>query len=317
MRPFWQVFSSIILLQLALIPLGILSCEKQQELEDSEEVNIAIPFSVQANPDATDELSVYNWSKFPPPVYDWENGGWYAEDLYIDVAFDPEGVKVVKDQIKFRVAPSYPKPPANAGSPHNFRSEIHTMPWEIRHPIGTEQWIGWRYTFGEDYVIDPTSPITIFQNHPGIRGESPQIELEIAALNDPRPATGGEIQIINAANGERIVTTVKPKAGETLDIVVHVVYGEGEDGLLQIWLDNENFYSKQVSTVYSAYPFGGNNKWGVYHHTFNNSPDDVEASIAAGSGIVELFMHTLKIITRTAESPNYLKDDFETVRPDN
>jgi len=315
MRHFLYTLHPLSWLHLAVLPILIAACVEREGLKNSTDAETMQQIEGKVIQQA-EELRVYKWSKIQPPVYDWKDGGAFAGNLFVDVAFDPAGVTIKGEQIRFYVAPSYPPTPAGGGSPHNYRSEIHTMPWEIRHPLGTEQWMGWRYTFGENYVIDPTSPITIFQNHPGIRGESPQFELEIAALDDPRPAIGGEIQIVNAANGDRIVTPVKPEAGETLDVVIHVVYGEGSKGAMQVWLNGELYYDEAVSTVYTPYPFGGNNKWGVYHHTFNDSPTDVEASIAAGSGIVELFMGPLRMITRSTDSPHYLKNAFDLVRPD-
>lgn len=256
----------------------------------------------------------WNWNQIQIPPYTWQDGIRFADDLYVNIAYDPQGVTIAGNSLRFFIDPL--NTPEDAPSDYNFRSEIHTAPWPINHPLGTEQWIGWEYTFGENYVIDPTSPITIFQNHPGITGLSPQIELEIAGLNNPSPAQGGEIQVINEASEHRIVYPVIPQAGDHLEVVIHVIYGLGSDGLLQVWLNDTLYYNEKTSTVYQDYPWGGNNKWGVYHHTFNDSPQDVQSSLDIGAGKVELLMSPLRLLTRTPDHSEYGWNAYDLVRPE-
>ena len=258
----------------------------------------------------------WDWNQLILPNYDWEEGTEFGNGLAVDVSFDNKGVQIVGNKIRFHVNPVSPHPSPDAPSKFNYRSEIRTTPWNIRHSLGTEQWIGWRYTFSDNYVIDKTAPITIYQNHPGVEGMSPQFELEIAALNQPLPAKGGEIQLVNAANGDRILLPNKPQAGETLDVVILVVYGKRKKGLLKLWLNDKLVYNKITSTVYSKYPWGGNNKWGIYHHSFYDNPASVQKSIAAGAGEVELFMGPLKIITRKPNHAEYLSNAYQLVRPE-
>jgi hypothetical protein len=260
-------------------------------------------------------LKCWNWNEIMIPVYTWPGGTAFGDGLFVDTAFDPEGISIVGKQVRFYIDPLIPETPENAPSSYNYRSEIHTAPWPINHPLGTEQWIGWEYTFGDNYVIDTSSPITVFQNHPGINGLSPQIEIEIAALNDPAPAQGGEIQVVNAASSDRFVYPVKPMAGDKLEVVIHVIYGLGTDGLLQVWLNDHLFYNKKTATVYQDQPWGGNNKWGVYHHTFMNSTEHVSSSLNLGAGRVELFMSPLKLLTRTPDHAEYGIDAYDLVRP--
>ena len=264
----------------------------------------------------TFNLKTWRWEQHSIPPYSWPEGAAFGDGLFVDIAYDPNGVRVVDQHLRFLLDPSAPSLSEDIPLRINYRSEIRTAPWHIEHPLGTEQWIGWRYIFGKDYVADTTSPITIFQNHPGIRGLSPQFELEIAAKNRPRPALGGEIQIVNAANEERILSSVFPLAGDTLDVVVHVIYGRDEEGLLQVWFDGVLHYDKSVSTVYADQPWGGNNKWGIYHHTFNDSPTDLASSLAAGAGKVELLMGPLRLLKRSPHHPEYRENAYELVRPD-
>ncbi|MFK7772860.1 MAG: heparin lyase I family protein [Saprospiraceae bacterium] len=258
-------------------------------------------------------VTAWTWDTITIPPYSYPDGAAFGPGLFINTAYDTMGVSIVGDRMRFDLNPITPTPPAGSSSPHNYRSEIHTDPWQINHPLGTEQWIGWRYDFSDDYVIDPTSPITIFQNHPGIGGLSPILELEIAGQNDPAPALGGEIQVVNV--NDRIIYPVTPLAGQSLDVVIHIVYGLGDDGLTQVWLNGQLYHDKIEQTVLTDYPWGGNNKWGIYHHTFKNSPSDVQASINAGAGFVELFMGTLRMITRAPGHPEYKLDAYDLVKP--
>ncbi len=260
-------------------------------------------------------LRAWHWENISIPDYQWPDGTAFGNGLFVDVAYDPQGVTIVDDQLRFQIDPEFPKVPSNAGSPYHYRSEIRTAPWPIEHPPGTEQWLGWRYYFGKKYIPDTTSPITIFQNHPGVRGLSPQFELEIAAKDNPAPAQGGEIQMVNAANNDRIVLPVKPLAGEVLDVVIHVIYGLGREGLLQLWLNGELYYDRYVSTIYQDYPWGGNNKWGIYHHTFNDSPEDVQSSLEMGAGQFDLYMGSLRMLTRSPSNPEYAYNAYYLVKP--
>ena len=258
-------------------------------------------------------VRTWMWDTITIPPYTYPEATAFGNGLYINHAYDTMGITIEGDRIRYNLNPINPSPPSDTLSPNNYRSEIRTVPWQINHPLGTEQWIGWRYYFPENYVIDSTSPITIYQNHPGIRGESPMVELEIAAHHRPFPAKGGEIQVVNVL--DRIVYPVRPMAGDSLDIVIHAIWGLEGEGVMQIWLNHELYHDKQERTVYEDYPWGGNNKWGIYHHTFYYSPEDVQSSIDAGAGFVELFMGPLRLMTRTPNHPEYKLDAYHLVDP--
>lgn len=296
-----------ILLQSLFMSFAIGSC---QPTDDAIDEGYNVPLSTDAS-----NVKTWNWSQITIPAYNWPNGVAFGNGLFTDVIADPEGVKIENGLLRFWVDPINPTPPTELDSPYNYRSEIRTRPWNIEHPIGTEQWIGWRYHFGENYKIDPTSPITIYQNHPGVPDMDPLFELEIAAFDRPDPAVGGEIQVVNAPNNDRVVYPVRPLAGQTLDVVVHVIYGRGTEGLLQVWLNGELYYWERGSTVYAEHLFGGNNKWGIYHHTFNNSPSDVQASIEAGVESVEILMGNLKMLTRSPGDFEYATNAYDLVKP--
>lgn len=283
-----------------------MGCEKEVPV-DAEGVKISQDDS---------DVKTWKWDEVILPLYNWQEGVTFGGNLHVDVEYDFNGISIVDDELRFHMDPNFPIPAATTESRHNFRSEIRTAPWRIHHPLGTEQWIGWQYTFGSSYVIDPTSPITIFQNHPGIRGKTPIFEIEIAKASESNNTVGGEIQVVNKGGGDRIAYPITPKAGETLDVVIHVVYGLGSTGLLQVWLNGEMVYDRKVSTVFDGYEWGGNNKWGIYHHTFNGNPEAVQASLDIGAGKVELAMGTLRMLTRTPEHHEYQTNAYHFVKPD-
>lgn len=261
-------------------------------------------------------LKSWSWENIQIPLYTWPMGTAFGEGLYVDVAFDNQGVQIKDGRLVFSINPLHPLPPQNPHSEFNFRNEIRTAPWNIEHPLGTEQWIGWSYTFPEDYQVNLSEPLTIYQNHPGIEGESPQFELEIAAKNRPRPAQGGEIQVVNNVVGTRDLSHYSPRPWETYNFVVHVVYGGIETGLLQVWINDEIVYDKQVATVYSIYPWGGNNKWGLYHHSLKG--DSVAVSNTLDQNITKVVMNMgqLNLLTRHPDFSTYLTEAYDLIRPE-
>ena len=85
-------------------------------------------------------------------------------------------------------------------------------------------------------------------------------------------------------------------------------------GLLQVWLNDTLYYDERVSTVNEKFPWGGNNKWGIYNHTHRHE-SDVLSSRAAGIEAVELFMGPLKLLQRDTLSPHYLTNGYHMVSP--
>jgi len=143
---------------------------------------------------------------------------------------------------------------------------------------------------------------------------SPVFEVTLAKRHNHLQNPGGEIEFVNKGNDDREnYSKFRPEAGDQLKIVLHVVYGIDENGLLELWLDDELVYSKSVSTVYDNHAYGGNNKWGIYHHTFKNSESSVNASLDIGAGDVELKMSTLRMLTRTSSDPEYKTNAYEMV----
>ncbi len=199
-----------------------------------------------------------------------------------------------------------------------MRAELRTNPWHVQHPLGTEEWFGWSYTFGDDYIIDTTSPFLFFQMQNGEAGYSPPVELAVVP-STLYGASNGEVAVLNFANlteeYDRTLTGVIPTAGTKLDIVVYVIHDLGVDGLLQVWINDSLVYNKQVGTVYTDTPWGGNAKFGIYKWHWR-SEAGISASAAQGITSLETSMGALRIITRRVGDGDYLTDSYSLVAPD-
>ena len=219
------------------------------------------------------------------------------------------------DRLKFKLNPTSPSPASWCGNNYNMRSEIRTMPWQVNHPLGTEEWIGWSYTFGNNYVVDNNNPWLFFQMHQGVSG-SPPFEFTVVP-SSLYGAQNGEVVIINHANKtetDRTRTGVVPSAGTTLNIVVHVVHGLGSNGKLEVWINNNKVYDKQVGTVLAAAPWGGNAKFGIYKWPWREAAG-VQNSTNQGITSLETYMGPLRIITRRPGDSNYGQNSFQQVVP--
>lgn len=193
-----------------------------------------------------------------------------------------------RDRLRFYVKPTAPTYClVGTQYPYHHRAEFTRYPWLISLPYKTEEWIGFSYIFPTSGFTQNRTPVSIYQNHAGRTSAAvhpPAFYMEIAWPGqlrnslDPYYYTplGGEIMIINAVRGFRwVVPGVRVKAGARLDIVMQIVYGVGNDGLLNIWINGKLMTfpgSKTVpagnvgSTVWPANPVGGNSKFGIYHH---------------------------------------------------
>jgi len=229
------------------------------------------------------------------------------------VAHDSVSAIRVGNQLKFELDPT--SPPTNNSDAGNYRKEIANDPWDSRTPLGTEEWIGWQYTFGDDYLPDPADWL-FFQSKPIDNGiaASPPVSLVVVS-EGAYGSTGGEVMVQNHANPpDNHLTGVFPVAGQTLDIVMHVVHGFEDNGLLQVWIDGTLVYDKQVATVLENTPWGGNPKFGIYAWPWQ-SQANIDASIAAGITKRTTFLGPLKIYRKRSSDPSYLSNEYNTVAP--
>jgi len=260
---------------------------------------------------------IWCWKEVELPNYSNRTGVPF-NDKQLNINSECYEKQVIKEgeRLKFRVDPRNPsvKNLDWCKRDFNMRSEISVAPWKVNNPLGTEEWWGWSYTFGEDYKIDQLHPWLFFQVHHGVGGDSPQIEL-LVAKNGLYGAKAGEIIVKNNANNfENHLTGIVPIAGQTLDIVVHTIWGDASIGLFQVWINKVKVYDEKVRTVYKHAPWGGNAKWGVYKWPWRNEKGVLESE-KQGITFLESYMGTLRALTRQPDNPEYGKNAFIEVMP--
>ncbi|MBT9186732.1 PKD domain-containing protein [Zobellia russellii] len=259
---------------------------------------------------------IWCWGNVNVPTYSGGKGIAFSNgELHIDSECYERQVTKSGNRIRFKVDPTVPETKSWCSRDYNLRAEIRTGPWDVHHQSGTEEWFGWSYTFGNNYIIDKDSQWKFFQVHNGVVGKAPQIGLEIIHEGQFIGHEGGEIYVTNAAGGEKFNPTgIVPRAGQTIDVVVHVIWGNSSNGLLEVWIDGKKVYDQRVSTMLSGYPWAGNAKWGIYKWPWANS-ENVQSSKNQGIGYLETFMGDLRIITRNPGDNNYGVDSYEKVAP--
>ena len=222
--------------------------------------------------------------------------------LRASTAYNPYGITTVKkdgiDRIRFYVNPSTAATYLNSTQySYHHRAEFSRWPWWINHPLGTEEWLGFSYIFpksSEGFTQNQT-PVSIYQNHAGSRSgqtsNPPALQIEIASpkqinSSDPWRGTpnGGELMLINNIRKTRyVVPGVRVVAGARINIIMQIVYGLGNKGLWNVWV-NGKLVSIPVgnigSTVWPARTsadlvVGGNSKLGLYHHRMRYTADVV------------------------------------------
>jgi PKD repeat protein len=259
---------------------------------------------------------IWCWNNTQLPAYNGKTTIFSNGQLGIDSECNENQITNVGDQLRFYLNPETPDPQGWCNNAFNMRAEIYTAPWRVNNPLGTEEWMGWSYTFGNNYQADNENPWLFFQIHQGVSG-SPPVELAVVPSR-LYGAQNGEVVVINYANrteSDRTRTGVVPQAGTTLDIVVNVVHGLGSNGLLRVWINGNKVYDKQVGTVHSYAPWGGNAKFGIYNWSWRDEAA-VQKSLQQGIDYLETFMGPLRMITRYPGDADYGKNSYIEVAPD-
>jgi hypothetical protein len=271
------------------------------------------------------ETSVTGLTRFKAANLTIPSGGlpdgkrFYSDgSLRSNSAYYPYGVKnEVRNgvpRVRFYVKPTSPSEYlVNTQYPYHHRSEFTRYPWTLNLPLGTEEWIGFSLFFptsSEGYTQNQT-PVSIYQNHAGrVAGQTtnyPAFQLEIAypgqlySYADPnyRTPLGGEIMLINNIRGIRFVAPgVRVVAGARLDIVMQIVYGLGDQGLWNVWINGKlvEFQGNATvakgnvgGTVWPENPVGGNSKFGIYHHQLKYK-SGVDKNAAKGHTNMKMWM---------------------------
>jgi len=238
-----------------------------------------------------------------------------SKQLAKSVHYDGKSVLVSNDRLHFNLNPIAPKAENNR---NNYRSEIREEPSDVDHELGTEQWYGWDYRFDDNYRADNFNEWILWQVHGSFKiPENPLVSLWVAKENMAKHTnSAGEIFVVNAAirtgNAKYIPTGIVPTAGQTLRIVVHLIWGDENNGLYEVWVDGKKIYSEQERTVYKEQPKGGYAKWGIYKWKWKK---DANIAVSANVGITDLktSMGTLRSVIRRKGDSNYRENAYDFV----
>jgi len=263
-------------------------------------------------------LKVWCWEDITLPVYTNSKGVSFSnKELVIDSECYEQQVSKSGNKLRFRVNPLGPEIGSWCSNNFNMRAEIRTAPWQVRNELGTEEWFGWSYEFGDTYIIDQNNQWKFFQVYPGTASGGPQISLEVIHGDQFNGHAAGEIYVVNkAGTGDKkyASTGITPLAGQAFDVVVHVIWGDNLKGLLQVWINNEVVYDEQIATVTSDAPWGGNAKWGIYKWPWRDEAR-VQKSLNQGITHLETYLGAIRMITRKPEDVNYGKNSYSEVSP--
>ena len=224
------------------------------------------------------------------------------------------------NRLYFKVNPTSPSPQSWCNSNYNYRSEIRTAPSDVDHPVGTEEWFGWNYQFGNDYKVDNNEWLFWQVHDNSDLVSNPLVSLWLLRQNqNGQTNQRGEMAVVNTAKDQNnhvyVPLGIVPKAGDSFDIVVHVIWGTESNGLFEVWINNVQVYSEQIRTVPAAWPYGGYAKWGIYKWRWRNS-ENVQTSHNLGISELNTSMGPLRIITRRPGDPDYGQNSYALVAPD-
>jgi len=262
-------------------------------------------------------LKTWCWNDITLPTYSGKKGVSFSNgQLVIDSECNQNALSIVDGQLHFFVDPINPPVDKSwCSRDFNMRAEVRTRPWDVRNPLGTEEWFGWSYRFGDNYVIDQHNLWKFFQVYPGPVGLSSQISFEIIHKDQFKGHPAGEIYFLNSADTNKYNPTgVIPKAGETLDIVINVIWRDSSNGFLKVWINDNIVYEKQVATTSPDQPWGGNAKWGIYKRAWENA-GQVQKSLDQGITQLKTSIGNLRMITRFPGDVNYGKNSYSEVAP--
>jgi len=99
-------------------------------------------------------LKSWCWENISLPSGEPDDNNFSDRQLVISSECNPGQVSKEGNRLRFYLNPTYPKPKNWCSNSYNMRAEFRTAPWKVNHPIGTEEWFGWSYTFGDDYIVD-------------------------------------------------------------------------------------------------------------------------------------------------------------------
>ncbi|NND15749.1 MAG: hypothetical protein HKN89_05450 [Eudoraea sp.] len=265
---------------------------------------------------ADDEgLKSWCWSDVTIP----SEGFFNNDQLFINQHCNTGMVTGLADRVYFKVNPTTPSA-QNCGSvTYNYRAEIRDSPSDVNHPVGTEQWWGFDYRFGDNYIPDEL-PWIIWQTHGSFSNPgNPMTSLQVCATDFAGQTNKrGELLVSNSAlswpNQKFVPTGIVPQAGQTINIVIHLIWGDNNTGLYQVWVDGVKVYDEQERTVYEEQPMGGYWKIGIYKWRWKHQ-SNVNSSASLGIRELNTSIGPLKVIKKSPGNSTYLANEYNTVKP--
>ena len=95
-------------------------------------------------------MKTWCWSDVSIP----DDGFFSNHQLFVSSHCNSGMVTGLDNRVYFKVNPTLPAIENCGSAKYNYRAEIRDAPSDVNHPIGTEQWWGFNYKFGEDYMPD-------------------------------------------------------------------------------------------------------------------------------------------------------------------
>ncbi|SHJ60952.1 PKD domain-containing protein [Pseudozobellia thermophila] len=274
-----------------------------------------LPCGTGSGPADQSGAKVWCWNNTSVP-----SGGFFSDhELFISSHCNDGMVTKSGSRLRFKVNPTTPDAPSSCGD-YNYRAEIREHPADVDYPIGTEQWWGFDYKFESGYKADEL-PWILWQTHGSFSSPSePMTNLQLGPTNFNRNSNAvGELFVVNnAARGDYrayVPTGIVPRSGQTLKIVIHMVWGDGSSGKFRVWINGVKVYDRNERTVYSQRPYGGYWKLGIYKWRWKDK-ENVEASAARGITELNTSIGTLRTIMRQPGDTDYGKDAYNLVEPD-
>ncbi|MDO6809974.1 PKD domain-containing protein [Zobellia galactanivorans] len=258
---------------------------------------------------------VWCWNNISVPSNDFFSN----HELFISSHCSDGMVTKSGSRLRFKVNPTTPNAAATCGD-YNYRAEIREHPADVNYPVGTEQWWGFDYKFESGYKADEL-PWILWQTHGSFSSPSnPMTNLQLGPTNfNGNSNTVGELFVVNnaARSGSSAYTPtgIIPRSGQTLKVVIHMVWGDGGSGKFRVWINGVKVYDQNERTVYSQRPYGGYWKLGIYKWRWKDR-ENVEASAARGIRELNTSIGTLRTITRQPGDSDYGKDSYYLVKPD-
>lgn len=139
---------------------------------------------------------------------------------------------------------------------------------EIKQPVeknNIERWYGVSFYLPVGYKADPQCPEVIFQWHQSVNNGKPP-PLALWSYGDYFSFNQYDI-----ANGkDKLTKLINTTPGKWMDVVFHIKFSAGSDGLVEIWINGTKLYTKTGTNNYSGTTGNDYLKTGIYKWGWKN-----------------------------------------------